>query len=85
MALARIPPHNFFRPSAWYYPVQKIEKCDFRVLPSGVNSTPNFFKTRQAVLELNYVDRHTDMISPHMHSFHAYITKTNKTSHLEFN
>jgi hypothetical protein len=38
-------------------------KLGFRVEPNGITSIPNFIRICPAVLELNYEDRRTDIIS----------------------
>jgi hypothetical protein len=63
VALVSIPPHKFVCPSCWYYLLQEIEKYDFRGDPNGITSIPNFTQIRPAVLELNRMDRQTDMTS----------------------
>jgi hypothetical protein len=59
VALVSIPPHKFVRPPCWYYQLREIVKYDFRVVPNGITVMPNFTQIRQAVLELNHVDRET--------------------------
>jgi hypothetical protein len=64
VAVVWIPHHKFVCPSCWYYQLQKIHKCYFKVDPSGKTSTPNFNQICPTVLDLNHADRQTDMISP---------------------
>jgi hypothetical protein len=64
VALVSIPPHKFVRLPCWYYRLQETAKYDFRVVPNGITSIPNFTQICPAVLKLNHVDRQTDMTWP---------------------
>jgi hypothetical protein len=63
VALVSIPHQKFVHPPCWYYPLYKMKKHDFRVVPNGITSILNFIQIRPAVLELNHADRQTDMTS----------------------
>jgi hypothetical protein len=63
VALLSITSHKFVRLPCWHYRLYEIEKLDFRVVPDGITSMPNFIQIRLAVLDLNHADRQTDMIS----------------------
>jgi hypothetical protein len=63
VALVSIPPHKFVRQPCWHYRLWEIEKYDFRLVPSGIKSTPDFIQIRPAVLM--QIDREADRHDQH--------------------
>jgi hypothetical protein len=60
VALVSIPPRKFVRPPCWYYQLQEIEKYDFRVVPNGIKSIPNYMHTNPSSgSRVEWTDRQT--------------------------
>jgi hypothetical protein len=73
VALVSIPPHKFVCPPCLYYWSQEIVKHDFRVVPNGITSRPNFIQICPAVLKLIMTtDKHDQ---PYIRSFLAHHAK----------
>jgi hypothetical protein len=77
VALVSILPQKFIHLPYQYYQLQEIEKHDFRVVPNGIMSIPNFIQICSALVKLNMQTQRWDMTSP-MCSYHAAkLTKRN--------
>jgi hypothetical protein len=50
VSLVLIPPHKFVCLPCWYYRLYEIEKYNFRVVPSGITSIPNFMQVYSPIL-----------------------------------
>jgi hypothetical protein len=83
LPLVLIIPHKFFLRHFVITRWLEFLKYDFRIVPNGTTSIPNFILIRPLVLDLNHADRrtdrHRDMTSPMCVPFMHFVQRTHKT------